>query len=157
MITSLLVIPVQLVIAFISPYYAYIQELRELTKLGEEGCDTFFHIVEDELNAGSTEASLEELKQSRPKGRIDKLLRDTVSSSQILSNDTCNPFSKQISLRFLLNPVKFIPDPVDGTKLGSVLCEKCELQGGPFQQVAVGTGLMEELPANMVRQIRLHN
>ena len=53
----------------------------------------------------------------------------------------------------MLNPIKFIPDPNDETKLGSILCEKCELQGEPFQQVAVGTGKMEEIPANMVRHI----
>lgn len=136
---------------FISIIFLETKELRELTKLSKEGCDTFFHVMEEELNAGSTKASLEELKQSRPKSRIDKLLHDNAvsSSSSSLSN---NEFNKLISLRFMLNPVKFVPHPDDENKLGSIVCEKCELKGEPFEQVAVGTGVMEEITANMVSE-----
>ena len=119
--------------------------MRELTKLGEEGCDTLFQVNDNELNAGTTEASLEELKQSRPKSRIDKLLRESIIEPSSISK------SKKVTLRFMLNPVKFIADHDDPAKLGSILCEKCQLQGEAFQQVAVGTGEMEEIPANMVR------
>ena len=109
----------------------------------------------EELDSGLTDASLEELKQSRPKTRIDKLLRDVASYDNDDEGETKDDItcSKQITIRFMLNPIKFIPDPNDETKLGSILCEKCELQGEPFQQVAVGTGKMEEIPANMVRHI----
>lgn len=132
-----------------------IKELRELTKLEKEGCDTHFRIMEEELNAGLTEASFEELKKSRPKTRINKLLHDVAvtslpSSSHKGEGKIRNTCSKQITLRFMLNPVKFIPDSSDETKLGSILCEICELRGEPFEQVAAGTGKMEEIPANMV-------
>ena len=133
-------------------YLLKIKELRELTKLEKEGCDTNFQVIEDELDAGATKASLDELKQSRPKTRIDKLLRDVaVPSSNTVDTSSTTELSKTITIRFMLNPVKFIPDKSDNTKLGSVLCEKCKLEGEPFQQVAVGTGEMEEIPANMVR------
>jgi hypothetical protein len=105
------------------------------------------------LNAGATKASLEELKKSRPKTRIDKLLRDVaVASSTLSSSESLSSPSKQISLRFMLSPIKFIPDKNDENKIGSIICEKCELQGEPFHQSAVGTGIMEEIPANMVSE-----
>ena len=122
-----------------------------MTKLEQESCDTFFHVIKDELDAGATESSLEELKQSRPKTRIDKLLRDVaISSSPSSSSSSSSSNKKRVTVRFMLNPIKFIPDKIDGSKLGSVLCEKCKLEGDPFQQKAVGTGEVDEIPANMV-------
>ncbi len=123
--------------------------MRELTKLEAEGFDTYFHVIKDELDAGSTKASLEELKQSRPKTRIDKLLCDVAVPASAPKESTS---SKSISIRFMLNPVKFIPTKSDKYKLGAVLCEKCKLEGDPFKQRAVGTGVTEEIPANMVRK-----
>jgi len=58
-----------------------IKEVRELVKLQQEGHDTEFVVRDDELDMGRTEASLEELKNSRPKSRIDKLLRESTSRS----------------------------------------------------------------------------
>jgi adrenodoxin-NADP+ reductase len=59
-----------------------IKELRELTKLKEEGFGASFVVSEEELEMGSTEASLEELAGpgGRPKGRIDKLLRSVTTN-----------------------------------------------------------------------------
>jgi adrenodoxin-NADP+ reductase len=57
--------------------------------------------------------------------------------------------SKQVRLRFLLNPVQFIPDSAVKSRLGSVLCERTRLEGELGNQVAVGTGEMEEITANM--------
>ena len=140
-----------------------IKELRELTKLQSiGGCNTTFHVLEQELNDGATDASLEELKQSRPKSRIDKLLRDVASLTAAAAAETSRigaadiesvsaSSMKHITLRFMLNPVKFVADSNDDTKLGSIICEKCELQGEPFQQKAIGTGEMEEIKANLVR------
>lgn len=59
-----------------------IKELRELTHLEDDGFDTSFVVREDELNmCTSTKASQEELNgpNGRPKGRIDKLLRNAAS------------------------------------------------------------------------------
>ena len=55
-----------------------IKELRELVKLEEEGHGASFVVRNDELDAGATAASQEELNglQGRPKTRINKLLRE---------------------------------------------------------------------------------
>ena len=118
-----------------------IKELRELTKLD----DASLIIDEHELDAGLTDASKGELEGpgSRPKIRMDKLLRDT-ASKPVVKRD------KEVKVRFLLNPVKFLPCPNDPSRLGSVLCERTELVGESGKQNAVGTGTMEEIPANMV-------
>ncbi len=117
-----------------------IKELRELTKLD----DVAFIIDEEELDAGLTEASVEELngRGSRPKVRIDNLLRETASKS-------IEKREKEIRLRFLLNPVEFKPDDGDPSRLGSVICERTKLEGEAGEQRAVGTGIMEEIPASM--------
>jgi adrenodoxin-NADP+ reductase len=59
-----------------------IKELRELTKLEKEGFGASFLVREDELEMGTTEASLEELAGpgGRPKGRMDKLLRSVATN-----------------------------------------------------------------------------
>jgi len=57
-----------------------IKEVRELVKLGSEGHMASFHVFEDELDLGSNDASLEELSKSRPKKRIEALLRDAAAS-----------------------------------------------------------------------------
>lgn len=122
-----------------------IKELRELTKLE----DASFIVDEAELDAGTTDASLGELKGpgSRPKIRIDKLLKDAAAKTSIAQEDEKE---KQVALRFLLNPVQFIPDSADGSIVGSVLCERTRLEGETGNQVAVGTGVMEEIPADLV-------
>lgn len=119
-----------------------IKELRELTKLQ----DASFIVDEAELDAGTTAASLEELNGpgSRPKIRIDKLLRKAAAKTSPEEEK-----SKQVRLRFLLNPVQFIPDSAVKSRLGSVLCERTRLEGELGNQVAVGTGEMEEITANM--------
>ena len=58
--------------------------------------------------------------------------------------------SKQIDLRFLLNPIKFVPDKSESSRLGSVVCERTRLEGEPGHQVAVGTGEQETIQANLV-------
>jgi len=125
-----------------------IKELRELVKLKKEGYDTSFLVRTDELDRGTTASSKEELRGpgSRPKTRIDKLLRDAASSCGDESGET----SKEISLRFLLNPVKFLPKESDASRVGAVVCERTELRGEPFLQRAVGTGEMETFEADLV-------
>lgn len=123
-----------------------IKELRELTKLEGDGHDVSFLVREDELDMGTTQASLEELNApgARPKIRIDKLLRNAAllkSGFQGL---------KEVVLRFLLNPIKFIPDQDDPTRVGSLVCDRTELKGEPGKQVAVGTGETENISADVV-------
>ena len=55
-----------------------------MTKLEEEGHQAKFVVREDELELGTTPATQEELAQtgSRPKVRIDRLLREAASKSK---------------------------------------------------------------------------
>jgi hypothetical protein len=60
-----------------------IKELRELTKMNDEGYRTAFVVRSDELDMGAaTDASVQELNSSvsgRPKKRIDALLREAAA------------------------------------------------------------------------------
>ena len=121
-----------------------IKELRELTKLKKEGHNVSFVVRKEELEMGMTDASIEELKGpgGRPKSRIDKLLFDTA----VPSSDA----EKSVEIRFLLNPTHFAPHESDVSKVGHVLCERTRLEGDCGKQRPVGTGEMEELPADLV-------
>lgn len=122
-----------------------IKELRELTKLDAEGYGASFVVEEDELDMGTTPASKEELsaKGSRPKVRIDKLLREAATKPLVKSN------AKEVHLRFLLNPARFEASETDSSKLGAVVCERTKLEGDPGKQVAVGTAKFETFPAQL--------
>lgn len=121
-----------------------IKELRELVKLKQEGFDASFIVREDELDLGTTEASLAELNGpgGRPRVRIDKLLREASANVQSAS--------KEVHLRFLMNPVEFECHPEKETSVGAVRCERTRLEGGSGQQRAVGTGEFESIPADLV-------
>ncbi|KAJ8611800.1 hypothetical protein CTAYLR_008588 [Chrysophaeum taylorii] len=86
----------------------------------------------DRSEFGDTEASLRELEISKPKKRKRELLESLQGS--------------EIRLRFLLKPVEFRGKG----RVESVLFEKCELEGEPGRQIAVGAGTFEEIPANLV-------
>eukprot|EP00521_Asterionellopsis_glacialis_P006767 CAMPEP_0195281584 /NCGR_PEP_ID=MMETSP0707-20130614/834_1 /TAXON_ID=33640 /ORGANISM="Asterionellopsis glacialis, Strain CCMP134" /LENGTH=307 /DNA_ID=CAMNT_0040340487 /DNA_START=56 /DNA_END=979 /DNA_ORIENTATION=- len=124
-----------------------IKEIRELTKLRKEGVNASFLVRSDELDLGMTHASEKELEGpgGRPKSRIDKLLRQAAESF----SDESTLGEKEISLRFLLNPVEFLPLDDDPSTLGKVVCERTKLQGEPGNQSAVGTGEFETFPAQM--------
>jgi adrenodoxin-NADP+ reductase len=121
-----------------------IKELRELAKLKKEGYDASFLVREDELDLGATPASVEELNGpgGRPRVRIDKLLREA-------SQQDTPGTSKQVHLRFLLNPKKFEPHDESSSALGSVACERTRLDGDAGKQKAVGTGEFETLSADL--------
>mmetsp|Transcript_3851 Transcript_3851/g.5729 ORF Transcript_3851/g.5729 Transcript_3851/m.5729 type:complete len:141 (+) Transcript_3851:1059-1481(+) len=98
---------------------------------------------------GVTPASIEEMQKSKPKLRIDKLLHDyAVPMPKVFGEH--NAGYKNIILRFLLNPIKFIASPTDSSSVAAVLCERTRLQGNVGNIKAVGTGRLEELKANMV-------
>jgi adrenodoxin-NADP+ reductase len=125
-----------------------------LTKLEDE-CGVDFHVRQDELELGSTASSLEELKSERPKVRINKLLQEQASKTTTTTTTTTTTASStelptRVNLRFLCNPIRFQADKLDPSKLGSVVCERTRLEGGPGAQRAVGTGEEETLPAQLV-------
>lgn len=66
-----------------------IKELRELAKLEKEGYGASFTVLEEELERGATEASLEELSGpgGRPKTRINKLLHKVSSEGKFAGAD----------------------------------------------------------------------
>jgi hypothetical protein len=83
------------------------------------------------------------------------ILYGTVSSRKlhlIFPDGSDNASSKEVHLRFLLNPVRYEPQGGDPTSLGSVVCERTLLEGKPDEQSAVGTGVYETLAAQLVRQ-----
>ena len=124
-----------------------IKELRELTKLQ----NTDFIVRKDELNLGrDTPASQQELKDSRPRKRMDKLLTDAAQSSLQEAST-----KSRLHLRFLLNPIAFESD--DNSSISRVVCERTRLIGDTGSQSAEGTGEMETLQAQLVREMeRIH-
>jgi len=141
-----------------------IKELRELTKLNNHNSNSNgaeLVVRRDELEMGTTETSQKELKASRPKTRIHKLLTDHAAKQQHQqeqqrehetnnnnsSNDNYNDTTK-IHLRFLTNPVRYEAEPChkhkldndDALRLTSVVCERTRLEGDqPGSQRAVGS------------------
>lgn len=82
------------------------------------------------------------------------ILCDDVSYVNISSLPSCINLnldtSKQVELRFLLSPIKIEANDCDNERVGSVVCERTKLEGGPSQQRPVGTGKREIIPADLV-------
>jgi adrenodoxin-NADP+ reductase len=107
----------------------------------------------EELDLGMTSASVEELNTSKPKARLDKLLREHASMGRLSPQLPWveNSSKLSIELRFLLNPIRCIPHPQDTTRVGSVLCQRTELQGPAGKQMAVVKDKdILEIPADLV-------
>lgn len=69
------------------------------------------------------------------------------------SSDPLSPSvdaEKSVEIRFLLSPTNLAPHEDNDSKVGHVLCERTRLEGDPGKQRPVGTGEMEELPADLV-------
>lgn len=85
-----------------------IKELRELVKLEEEGDGAFFSVRSDELDLGSTEASIKELDSAtgRPKKRIEKLLREAAGMGEfcVCTVGTMINFRRRQSLSHSVRP-----------------------------------------------------
>jgi adrenodoxin-NADP+ reductase len=134
-----------------------IKELRELTKLREDGFGVSFHVRKDEMDLGWTAASQQELDgpAGRPKKRIHELLKEiaeplAATDKLADSSGKIQQANKQLSLRFLLNPVRFQASEKDSSVLAGVVCERTKLQGNAGRQSVVGTGEMETIPADLV-------
>lgn len=108
-----------------------IKELREMTRIQ----DTHMFVLRDEFQKGKTEASQEELEQSRAKRRIEGLLDKHIfdgSADEAISQSSC---SKQCILRFLLSPKQFETLEDDGIrKVSGVKFLRTELSGPPSEQ-----------------------
>ncbi|KAL3945204.1 MAG: hypothetical protein SGBAC_000677, partial [Bacillariaceae sp.] len=117
-----------------------IKELRELTRLD----DATFVVRADELDMGRTEASEKEIKDTRPRKRMDKLLTD----ASVSTKDNDSQKKATVHLRFLLNPVGF--ETEDGSSLSHITCERTRLVGDAGSQSAEGTGEMEAIKAQLV-------
>jgi hypothetical protein len=125
-----------------------IKEVQELTKLP----NAEFVVLSEEFEMGkSTEASQQQLKYSRPKNRIDKLLTDTASKPS--SSASTDDGATQVHLRFVMNPIHFESSSADyPNSLGWVVCERTQLVGETGKQSAQGTGVEEALEADLVRR-----
>jgi adrenodoxin-NADP+ reductase len=115
----------------------------------------FLRVYSEELDFGMTLSSKEELESSKPKSRIDKLLREhaisTSSPSQQQEQQQASFIQRMVQLRFLLSPVQFLPHPQDKTRIGSVICQRTVLQGPAGKQVATGKeNDFIEIPADLV-------
>lgn len=113
-----------------------IKELRELaTQL--PGVSTT--IAPDEWKTSTqSEASKEELANTRPKQRMMKLLQTLVNES----DGHVSSENQSMQLRFLLSPQSLDSD--------SLVCERNELTGPAGQQRAQGTGCMVDIPAHLI-------
>lgn len=121
-----------------------IKELRELTKLDGVTCVVKY----DELEMGRTPASLDILKATRAKTRIDALLTKVAEGSKIVSAGT-----KSVELRFLLGPLEVIPSNGSSDRVGSirVVRNRLELNPGTGSERAVAVSEETEVvPCGMV-------
>lgn len=58
--------------------------------------------------------------------------------------------SKQVEIRFLMNPLRLEPNESMPERVGRVVCERTKLVGDPFEQKPVGTSETETMPADLV-------
>ncbi|CAM9795659.1 unnamed protein product [Scytosiphon promiscuus] len=115
-----------------------IKELRELTRLDGVACV----VRQDELELSRTPASLDELKTTRAKNRIDALLAKMAGESRNVSAD-----AKAVELRFLAGLSEILPSDQTTTRVGAVRVErnKLEVDGTTGAQHASGTGDTDEV------------
>jgi adrenodoxin-NADP+ reductase len=119
------------------------KELRECTKLA----DSTFMVYQDQLEAGLTLASQEEIKQTRAKKRMHALLEKFSTSAADTETDGGD---RTLSVQFLLSPKELTPDSDDPTRVGGIKLEKTELEGEAFEQRAAGTGEMVDMECGLV-------
>ncbi|CAM9152248.1 unnamed protein product, partial [Hapterophycus canaliculatus] len=115
-----------------------IKELRELTKLDGVAC----LVRQEELELGRTPASLDELKTTRAKTRIDALLAKIAGESRDVSAD-----AKAVELRFLVGLSEILPSDDTSTRVGAVRVERNRLEVDQTSgaQHAVGSDETDEI------------
>jgi adrenodoxin-NADP+ reductase len=121
-----------------------IKELRELTRLQVARCTA----LTEELDAGTTPASLAELEAARSRRRQVDLIRTLASPTASAAGTPTAP--REVALRFLLMPRAILPDPKQPSRVGSLVLERSRLEGPAGRQVAVPTGQTLELKCDLV-------
>lgn len=117
------------------------KEIRELFKLEDVG----LLVRAEELDLGSTDASMAEVKSLRPKKRMNEFLRKV---SENYEEQASKP--RQIELRFLTSPVELIASSEHPDKIGGLVFEKTKLEGEAGSQSAKGTGERDIIPCGLV-------
>jgi adrenodoxin-NADP+ reductase len=123
------------------------KELREITRLQDAVC----FVKKSELDKGLTPSSLEEINNSRAKKRMNEFLyeQSKVVEEKISKNEL-NANSKELHLRFLLNPSEFVEDKEIHGAVGGLVCDSTSLSGPAEDQKALPTGEKEFIPAGMI-------
>ena len=125
-----------------------IKELREMGRLATART----LVYPSELELGDTPQSREEVEGSRAKARIVELIRSYASSS---SSSSSSSALVDVSLRFLLQPVGILTRPHEsggssGRRVSGVTFERTALTGAALAQKAMGTGVFETIPVDLV-------
>ena len=121
-----------------------IKELRELTKLS--GAVT--SIEQRDLAEGDTLASQEELLHIPGKRRIRELMMKIASSDSSSSTQDSGNDPTKIHLQFLRSPVRILSDGVG--RVSGVEVERTRLEGVAGRQRAVGTGVKDTIPCQLL-------
>ncbi len=116
------------------------KELREVTRLA----DCTFHVSPEELTRGRTPASLAEMDTARAKKRMDALLTEQAAAAAPAAR------SKQLFLRFLLQPKACVAAAGDPKAVGAFEFDVTALEGAADAQSARPTGERETIKAGLV-------
>ena len=120
------------------------KELREITRLE----DAHFQLLPEELLAGRTPSSLQEIEAGRAKKRMDALLAEEAAKQQQQASSAAK--SRTLSLRFLLSPTACLPAPGQPGALGALQLACNRLEGPAEAQRAVPTGASITLPTGLL-------
>jgi len=139
-----------------------IKELREILKLP----NARLQIHSDEWAASMTEASQQEILNSRPRTRLVELMQSAVMDNLDINKDKDKDKDKEkdkgkdedkagsmdIALRFLLRPTKLEANPLNPKEAFHVCFTRCELQGPPeFQRASdVSPATTLRLPCDLL-------
>ena len=118
------------------------KELREVTRLA----DCSFHVSTEELARGRTAASMTETETARAKKRMDALLAEQAK----LEAAAAPKRSRQLFLRFLLQPHSCLPSATDAKSVGSFAFDVTALEGEADKQSAKVSGKKETIQAGLV-------
>lgn len=130
------------------------KELRELTKLNAAD----LVLDETEMSLGMTSSSGDEVKNSRVPGRIHKLLTKTAAANAKAQASGVQKKSKQLTLRFLLSPIKIIANSDENTgdakfNIQAIRFQRNILTGDAGRQRAIaanGEDTQLEIPCGLV-------
>ena len=124
-----------------------IKELRELTKID----NVVVKVHQDELISGTTESTLKELENNRPKRRIAELIQQIAENrtEELSKNGKGMEKKRVIDIRFLLAPKALVMDPTT-LKIKNLIVNRTRLEGDAFHQKAVSTGEDLELGCDLL-------